>query len=122
MFTKYRVQTTILATVGWLILGLCWIALAWGRLTFFQGLAGLGISTLLFAAVVGVVWVLDHGLILAATILATLGWLSLMLYWIGFVWSRYGLLQNGVTLIASFLLWMGIMVVLWLRRRADACC
>ena len=122
MFTKYKVQATILGTVGWSILGLCWMALAWGRLTFFHGLAGLGIATLLFAAVVGVVWVLDHGLTLAATILATLAWLSLMLYWIGFVWSRYGLLRNGATLIVLFLLWMGIMVVLWLRRWADACC
>lgn len=119
---RHKVQATILITIGWSILGLCWTILAWGRFSFFQGVVGLGISTLLFAAVVGAMWVVDRGLTPAATIFATLGWLSLTLYWIGFMWTRYGLLQNGAVLIALFFVWLGVTVWLWLRVRAGEWC
>jgi hypothetical protein len=117
-----KVLATILTTLAWLILALCWTVFAWSRYSLFQNLAGLGISTLLFAAIVGVMWVVDQDLRPAVTILATLGWLSFALYWIGFAWSRYGLLQNGAALIASLLACGGIIVVLWQSERAGAWC
>jgi hypothetical protein len=124
MFTgtlgRHRTRVTILLTLGWLISMLCWLALAWRRYSLFQGLAGLGISTLLFAAIVGVLWAAGRNLAPAATILTTLGWLSFALYWIGFAWRRHTLLANGATLMLTLLTCLGIVTVLWLRRPADA--
>jgi hypothetical protein len=123
LFTiRNRALATILTTIGWLVLMSCWLAFAWSRYSLFQHLVGLGISTLLFAAIVGAVWVLEQGWIPTATILATLGWLSFALYWIGFVWSRHTLLQNGAVLIVSFFVYASAILALWYRGRADACC
>jgi hypothetical protein len=112
---KNRVLATIRVTVGWLILALCWTVYAWIRYSFFQNLAGLGISTLLYAAVVGVMWVAEQGRTLALTVLTTLGWLSFALYWIGFAWRQHTLLLNGAVLIGSLLLGLGILAALRLR-------
>ena len=111
-----RVLLTTLTTLGWLSWALCWMAFAWSHYTFFQNLASLGISTLFFAAVVAVMWVRDLGCVPAATILATLGWLSFALYWIGFGWGPHTLLQNGAALMFSFLVWLGMIVVSWLAE------
>jgi len=109
-----RVLLTILITMGWLILMLCWIVFAWGQYSFFQILTSLGVATMLFAAITAVLWVADQGFRLAAMILTTLGWLSFVLYWIGFVWSRHTLLQNGAVLLLSFLVCGGADTVLCL--------
>ena len=119
---RHKAFATILATMGWLSLALCWTGLAWGHYSLFQHLAGLGISTLLFAAIAGTMWVVDLGWVFAGTVLTTLGWLSFALYWIGFVWSQRTLLQNGAALMVSLLAGVGILVVLWQRERADECC
>jgi hypothetical protein len=116
------VLDTIWVTLGWLILALCWVVYAWTRYSTFQNLAGLGISTLLFAAVVGAMWVTEQGRTLVLTVLTTLGWLSLALYWIGFAWSQHTLLLNGAVLILSLLLGLGILAVLWLRGSAREWC
>ena len=113
---------TILATMGWLILVLCWMAFAWSRHPLPQNLASLGIFTLLFAAIVGVMWVVDLGFMPAATIAATLGWLSFALYWMGFAWGRHRLVQNCAILILSLLACGGAVVVMWQRERSDECC
>jgi hypothetical protein len=120
--SRNSVLATTLATLGWLILVLCWMAFAWGQYSLLQNLASLAISTLLFAAIVGAMWSGDLGFVPAATILATLGWLSFALYWIGFAWSRHTLLQNSAILALAYLACGGIVVVLWLRARADECC
>jgi hypothetical protein len=119
---RNRVLATIRITLGWLILALCWTIYAWTRYSAFQNLAGLGISTLFFAAVVGVMWVAEHGRRLVLTVLTTLGWLSLALYWMGFAWSQHTLLLNGALLIGSLLLGMGVLAALWLREPARDCC
>jgi hypothetical protein len=111
-----KALATILAMIGWLSLALCWTVLAWSRYSFFQNLVGLGISTLLFVAVVGVMWVAEQGRTLVLTVLTTLGWLSLALYWIGFAWSRHTLLLNGAILIGSLLAWMTFVVLLWVAQ------
>jgi hypothetical protein len=112
---RNRTRTTILTTIGWLISTLCWLAFAWGRYSAFQTLIGLGISTLLFTTIVGVMWVAEQGRTLALTILTTLGWLSLALCWIGFAWSQHTLLLNGAVLILSLLLGLSILALLWLK-------
>lgn len=119
---RNSVLATTLATMGWLVLVFCWIAFAWGQYSLLQNLTSLAISTLLFAAVIGVMWVGDLGFMPGATILATLGWLSFAVYWIGFAWSRHTLLQNCAALVFSLLACGGIVVVLWLRARADEYC
>lgn len=118
---RSRVLVTTLTTLGWLSLVLCWMAFAWSQYSFLQNLTSLGISTLLFAAIVGVMWVGDLGFAPAATILATLGWLSFVLYWIGFAWSPHTLLQNGAVLMVSFLVWQGMVVVFWLAGPSGEC-
>jgi hypothetical protein len=50
---RSRMSLTILATMGWLVWGLCWMAFAWGHYSFFQNLVSLGIATLLYAAITG---------------------------------------------------------------------
>jgi hypothetical protein len=112
--TRSKVSVTILITLGWLFLMLCWMAFGWGHYSLLQNLASLGISTLLFGAITGVLWVKDLGFVPAATILTTLGWLSLALYWTAFVWSRYTLLQNGAVLVVSCLVWQTAVAVFWL--------
>ena len=109
-----RVLLTVLITMGWLALMLCWLVFAWGQYSFFQILTSLGVVTLLFAALSGVLWVADQGFRLAAMILTTLGWLSFALYWIGFGWSQHTLLQNGAVLLLSFLVCAGADAVLCL--------
>jgi hypothetical protein len=113
-----RVLVSTLATLGWLTWMLGWLAFAWRHYSFLQNLASLGISTLTFAAIAAVIWVGDQGLRLVATILATLGWFSFLLYWIAFAWSRHALLQNGAVLTASFLVWLGAVVVFLLAGPA----
>lgn len=113
---------TILATVGWLVWLLCWMALAWSQYSFFQNLVCLGIATLLYAAITGTMWVVDQGFMLAATILTTLGGLSFVLYWIGFAWSRHTLLQNGAVLMLSLLIVGGTVVGLCLAQPSDQVC
>jgi len=116
------VLDTIWVTLGWLTLALCWVVYAWTRYSAFQNLVGLGISTLLFAAVVGVMWVAEQGRTLTLTVLTTLGWLSLALYWIGFAWSQHTLLLNGAVLIGSLLLGLGLLAALWLREATREGC
>jgi hypothetical protein len=116
------VLDTIWVTLGWLTLALCWVVYAWARYSAFQNLVGLGISTLLFAAVVGVMWVAGQGWTLPLTVLTTLGWLSLALYWIGFAWSQHTLLLNGAVLIGSLLLGLGLLAALWLRKATREGC
>lgn len=119
---RSRVLLTILATMGWLILLLSWMVFAWSRYPLPQNLASLGISTLLFAAIVGAMWVVDLGFMPGATVAATLGWLSFALYWIGFAWGRHTLLQNCAILSLSFLLCVGAIGVMWQRGRSDESC
>lgn len=116
--TRSRVLATTLTTLGCLILMLGWMAFAWSRYSFLQNLVSLGIFTLLFAAIVGTVWVAEFGVRLVATILATLGWFSFVLYWIGFAWSGRTLLQNGAVLMVSLLVWLGMVVVFLLAGPA----
>ena len=108
--------------MGWLILALCWTVYAWTRCSFFQNLAGLGISTLLYAAVVGVMWVAERSRTLTLTVLTTVGWLTFALYWVGFAWGQHTLPLNGAVLAGSLLLGLGLLVVLWLRGPARECC
>jgi hypothetical protein len=119
---RNSVLAPTLATMGWLILVLCWMAFAWGQYSLLQNLTCLAISTLLFAAIVGALWIGDQGFVPAATILVTLGWLSFALYWIGFAWSRHTLLQNSAVLMVSFLVWQGVIVVLWLAGPSGEYC
>jgi len=119
---RSRVLLTVLATLGWLVLMLGWMAYAWSRFSFFQNLVGLGIATLLFAAITGAMWVADQGFRLTATILTTLGGLTFVLYWIGFAWSGHSLLLNGAILVFSFLAWVGAVVVLLLAGPSDQVC
>jgi hypothetical protein len=119
---RNRMLLTVLVTLGWLVLMPGWMIFAWGRYSFFQGLIGLGIATLVFAAVAGALWVADQGFRLTATILTTLGGLSFVLYWIGFAWGRHSLLLNGAILGLSFLGWLVAVVVLWLAGPADQAC
>ena len=119
---RSRVLVTVLATLGWLVLMLGWMVYAWSRFSFFQNLVGLGIATLLYAAIVGAMWVADQGFRLTATVLVTLGGLSFVLYWIGFAWSGHSLLLNGAILVLSFLAWFGTVVVLLLACPSDQVC
>jgi hypothetical protein len=119
---RNRMLLTVLVTLGWLVLMPSWMIYAWSRYNFFQNLAGLGIATLLFAAITGALWVADQGFRLTATILTTLGGLSFVLYWIGFAWSRHSLLLNLAILVLSFLGWLVAVVVLWLAGPADQAC
>ena len=98
--TVHKLNVTILVMLGWLTWMLRWMALAWSGHSFLQNLASLGISTLIFTAITTVVWVGNLNCAPHATILVTLGWVSFMLYWIGFVWGRYSLLHNVAVLIA----------------------
>ncbi len=119
---RSRMFLTILATMGWLVWVLCWMAFAWSQYSFFQNLVSLGIATLLYAAITGAMWVVDQGFMPAATILATLGGLSFVLYWIGFAWSRHTLLQNSAVLMLSLLIVMGTAVGLCLAKPSDPAC
>ena len=119
---RNRVLLTVLATMGWLVLVLCWMAFAWSHYPFIQNLASLGISALLTAAIIGAMWVVDLGFMPVATILTTLGWLSFALWWIGFASSRHTVLENGVVLTLSLLACGGAVVALWRRGRPDVCC
>jgi len=119
---RSRMFLTILATMGWLVCMLCWMAFAWSQYTFFQNLVSLAIATLLYAAITGTMWVVDQGFIPAATILTTLGGLSFVLYWIGFAWSRHTLLQNGAVLILPLLIAGGTVVGLCLAEPSDRVC
>ena len=117
-----RVFVSTLTTLGWLSGMLGWMALAWRHYSWLQNLASLGISTLVFAAIVGVLWVGDQGIRLTATIVATLGGMSFVLYWIGFAWSGHTLLQNGAVLLVSYLVWQGLVGWLWLAGPAGEAC
>ena len=117
-----RVFVSTLTTLVWLSGMLGWMALAWRHYSWLQNLASMGISTLVFAAIVGVLWVGDQGIRLTATILATLGGMSFVLYWIGFAWSRHTLLQNGAVLLVSYVVWQGLVGWLWLARTAGETC
>jgi len=117
-----RVLLTLLATIGWWVLMFCWITLAWSHYSFFQNLISLGIATLLYAALTAVLWVVDRGLVLGLTIVATLGWLSFALYWIGFGWSGHTFLQNSAVVILSFIAWLGVVAALWLGQPSNQAC
>jgi hypothetical protein len=119
---RNRVQLTALVTIGWLILMICWIALAWSQVSFFQNLIVLGITTLLYVAITGALWVVDQGFVLVATILTTLGWLSFALYWIGFGWSGHSFLLNSAILMLSLLVWVGVVTLLWLGQPSSQAC
>ena len=119
---RNRMLLTVLVTLGWLVLMPGWMIYAWSRYSFFQNLVGLGIATLLFAAITGALWVADQGFRLTATVLTTLGGLSFVLYWLGFAWSRHSLLLNGAILVLSFLAWLVAVVVLLFAAPADPAC
>jgi hypothetical protein len=119
---KCRVLVTLLLTMAWLVLVFGWMVSAWSQYNFFQILIGLGIATLLYAAITGTLWVVELGVNPAATILATFGWLSFLLYWIGFAWSRYTWLQNGAILTLSLLAFVSAVTAMWLARPADQYC
>ena len=119
---RSRVHLTVMVTIGWLVLMLCWVTLAWSHYSFFQNLICLGIATLLYAAITAVLWVVDQGFVLSATILATLGWLSFALYWIGFGWSGHTFLQNSALLMISFGAWLGVVAALWLGQPSNQAC
>lgn len=119
---RSRVHLTVLATMGWLVLVLCWMAFAWSQYSFFQNLVSLGIATLLYAAITGAMWVVDQGVGLVATILATLGGLSFLLYWMGFAWSQHTLLQNALVLMLSLIVWVAAVAALWLAGPSDLQC
>jgi hypothetical protein len=120
MFTEKSLEAgrtlnvTILATMGWIVWMLGWLAFAWSGHSFLQNLASLGISTLLFSAIVAVLWLGNPRWAPLATILMTLGWFGFMLYWMAFVWGRCTLLLNIAALIASFLGYVGLVVIAWL--------
>jgi hypothetical protein len=116
-----RVRDTILVTAGWLGLSLCWMALAWGRYSLIQAMAGLGIATLLFSAIVAIRWACSPDVALTATILSTLAWMSFILYWVAFAASRYALLQNSLVLALSVFAWGAVMVVTWLLHPSPMC-
>ena len=117
-----RVLLTLLATAGWPVLALCWVVYAWGQYSFFQHLVGLAIITLLYVAVTGVLWVADGGFTLVATMLATLGGVSFVLYWIGFAWTQHTLLLNGAVLLLALFAWVSAVVVLLLAGPPDPAC
>ncbi len=119
---RNRVLLTVLATMGWLVVLLCWMAFVWSEYSFFQNLVGLGIATLLYAAITGAMWVVDQGFKPVTMILTTVGWLSFALYWVGFAWSRHTVLQNGAILMLSLLVWGSAAVVLWLAVPSEECC
>lgn len=119
---KSRVSLTIVVTMAWLVLGLGWMVFAWSQYSFFQILIGLGIATLLYAAITGILWVVELGFNPAATILITLGWLSFVLYWIGFIWSRYTFLQNGAVIMLALLAFVGAVTAMWLAQPSDQYC
>jgi len=100
-----------LLTAGWFVVALGWMAFAWGRYSLFQLLAGVAISTLLFAATAGVSWLSGRGA--ATAVVTALGWLSFMVYWVAFVRGRFGLLQNVVVLAASFVAFVVINAITW---------
>lgn len=119
---RSRLLLTVLVTMGWLVLMLGWIAFAWSHYSFFQNLICLGIATLLYVAMTGVLWVADQGFALTATILTTLGWLSFALYWIGFGWSGHTFLQNSAILMLSLVACVGIVAVLFLAEPSNQAC
>lgn len=119
---RSRVLLAILATMGWVVWVLFWMAFAWSQYSLFQNLPSLGIAMLLYSAITGAMWVMDLGFKPAAAILTTVGWLSLALYWIGFAWSRHALLENGAILMLSLVACKGIVVVLTLGGRSDEGC
>ena len=119
---KCRVFLTLLLTMAWLVLVFGWPVFAWSQYNFFQILIGLGIATLLYAAITGTLWVVELGFNPAATILATLGWLSFVLYWIGFAWNQHTWLQNGAILLFSLLAFVSAVTAMWLARPSDQYC
>jgi hypothetical protein len=56
------------------------------------------------------------------TILATMGWLVWILYWVALVWSRRTLLQSGAILMLSLLAYSAGVVVLFPVGRSDEGC
>ena len=78
--TGSRLIVTTLATLGWMAWLLGWLAFAWSGHSFPQNLASVGTFTLLFTAVVAVLWVGNLRCTPLATTLVTLGWISFMLY------------------------------------------
>jgi len=119
---RSRVLLTVLLTIGWLVLMLCWVVFAWSHFSIFQNLICLGIAALLYAAVTGALWVVDQGFVLAATVLTTLGWLSFAFYWIGFGWSGHTFLQNSAILVLSLVAWLGVIAALWLGQPSNQTC
>jgi hypothetical protein len=106
----------------WLVLVFGWMVFTWKQHNFFQILIGLGIATLLYAAITGTLWVIELGFNPAAIILTTIGWLSFVLYWIGFAWSQHTWLQNGAILIFSLLAFVSAVTALWLVRPSGQYC
>jgi hypothetical protein len=116
-----RMRDTILVTAGWLGLSLCWLAFAWARYSLLQAMAGLGIATFAFSAIVAVGWTRSNDFALTTSILSTLAGMSFMLYWVAFAVSRYALLQNSLVLALSVFVWGAVMVVTWLLRPSTVC-
>ena len=118
---RVKMLGTTVATLIWIAFLLGWVAFAWRDYSLLQNLASLGISTLALAAITGVAWVGDMGDRLVITILTSLGWLSFGIYWMSFVWSRYGLLSNLAAMAMSALLALGILIWAWLSPSEDCC-
>jgi hypothetical protein len=119
---RTRVTVTLLLTVGWLAAALGWIVSAWEQYGFFQYLTGLGIAALLWAASMGVLWVVEKGFVLVATVLTTFGSLSFLLYWVAFAWTEHSLLQNGAVLLLTPFAWLVATAVLWLAGPLEEYC
>ena len=117
-----RVRLTVLVTLGWLVLLLCWVAFGWSQVSFFQNLVCLGIASLLYAAITGAMWVVDQGFMPTVTVLITLGWLCFALYWIGFAWSQHTFLLNSAILLFSLLACGGAVVATVLAVPSDRYC
>ena len=114
-----KVVISMVAFLGWLALMLGWMFSAWVHHSFFQNLAFLGIATLLFAGAVAIIWVGDAGIALIGTILTTLSWLSLTLYWLAFSWSQHHWLLNLTILGIFFMVCTSINLVFLFMRSPE---
>lgn len=50
---------------------------------------------------------------IGVSIVTFFGWVSFVLRWIGFYWSRFSPGQNNIILIVSFLIFIAINGVMW---------
>jgi hypothetical protein len=85
-------------------------------------LGTMAIAMAAYAASTGALWVVSLGFMNAAAVLTPLGWLGLVLCWVGFAVSRHALLQGGGILILILVAGAGIVGVLLRRVQSDEGC